>query len=135
MICKANNASASRAWVTRGILALFLLMATVAQAGDTARVRFIYPTRFTTDQMGTAWLVWVEPHAEHRQLTLAAFDGDVEVTSSVREMAGERSAKVWRFDWRTPLPAGELLIVAAVFNSTREVARATVPVTVQSMRP
>lgn len=104
------------------------------QAGDTARVKFLWPTRFTTDQHGTAWIIQVEPHAENRLLALVAVEGDFQVRRTDIQLEGDQAARTHRIEWRSPLPAGELVIAALVFSSTKEVARATVPITVTALR-
>jgi hypothetical protein len=118
----------------RYVACLFLLSATLAQAGDTARVRFLYPTRMTTDEMGTVWQVIVERDSAHRLLVLSAHDGEFTVRRTDVQLEGDRARRVHRVDWR-PLPAGELLVVASVFDTERLVERATVPVRVIQMRP
>jgi hypothetical protein len=119
----------------RRLLGVALLAYCALAAGDPPRVKFLWPTRFTTDQMGTAWIVVVERHPEHRQLALVAVDGDVVIRRSDVQLEGEKAPRVHRIEWRGALPAGELTIAALVFSSTNEVARATVPITVAQMRP
>jgi hypothetical protein len=118
----------------RYVAALLIFVATVAQAGDT-RVRFLWPQRLTDDQSWTIWTIQVEPHPDNRLLILAAYDGDGPVRRSFIELEGERAKRTHRIEWRTGLPAGELLIVATVLGSQKELARATVPITVVGMRP
>jgi hypothetical protein len=119
----------------RLVLGLLLLLAMLAQAGDAPRVRFLWPQRLTDDQSWTIWTVQVEPHPDNRLLILAAYDGDGPVRRTFIELEGERAKRTHRVEWRSALPAGELLIVASVLGSQKELARATVPITVVGMRP
>jgi hypothetical protein len=106
----------------RALLTLILCFASL-NAGDSARVRFLWPTIHATDQQSTTWLVVVEPVDENRHLYLRALDGDFVARSSYVQLDGERAAKTHRIAWG-PLPAGELTILATVENSTRIVATA-----------
>lgn len=118
----------------RRLFAVALFSLCALAAGDPPRVSFWLAHRIVTDQEHVRWIVRVEPHAENRVLIVAAYDGDIWVRRTDIQLEGEHARRTHYIDWR-PLPAGELVILAVVLSGTKEVARATVPVTVTAMRP
>lgn len=119
--------------LTRRVL-LTLLFSTaamcVASAAD--RVRFLRPPRVISDRYGLRWAVQVDQHPDHRLLVLTALEGEFAVRRTDIGLEGERAPRTHWVTWG-PLPAGELLILATVWDGAREVARAVHPLTVVSM--
>lgn len=60
---------------------------------------------------------------ENRVLALAAFEGDVRVNYSERDLWSEQRKTIWDVNWR--LPAGEITLVATVYGSTGQLGRVT----------
>ena len=109
---------------------LFLL----AVAKDTPRVSFIRPPSFVSDQDTITLQVRVPPQAENRVLFVAAYDGDVLVNGSQREMNGAHAPALYNLHWR--LPAGAISLVAAIYGAHEdELARVTHEMTVLSSGP
>jgi hypothetical protein len=114
-----------------GLLVLvYLALILQSGLGEPARVSIVRPSRFIPERAAVRWMVQVQPAEENRRLELAAFDDGVEVSMSKRQLDGAEAPKTWWITWAEGLPAGEYMLVASVHNSSREVARASVPVTV-----
>ena len=120
--------------ISLAALILFYAFLSAALSGP-AQVRFLWPTRVVTDQMGTTWIVIVEPHADNRALVLAAYEGDIPVRRTDVQLEGDKAARTHRIEWRGGLPPGELQIVAGVFSNNEQLGRAVVPLTVVQMSP
>lgn len=101
----------------------------VLQSGHPARVAIVRPMNFVQEREYIRYMVQVDPQAENRLLVVAAVDGDV-VRQSKEALDGESAPRTRWIEWKTGLPAGEYQVVAAVFDSTKEVGRASVPLTV-----
>jgi hypothetical protein len=116
-----------------GLLVLvYLALILQSGLGEPARVSIVRPARFIPERAAVRWMVQVQPVEENRKLVLTAFDDGIEISASQRQLEGEDAPKTWWIEWDEGLPAGEYLLVAAVYSSSREVARASVPVTVMA---
>lgn len=122
--------------------ALILVVLWLVMLGAPSRVRFIRPPVFVHEGQSLRFTVWVEPHPDDRRLIVAAADPEctgslVECSVSLSTFAlggPETSRKAWDVRWGA-LPHGEFRVVAVVFDSQREVARASVPVIVLARGP
>lgn len=114
-----------------GLLAVVYL-ALILQSGlsEPRRVSIVRPTAFVRENEYVRYMVQVHPHADNRTLLVAALDGDVAVRQSREQLDGESAPKTRWIEWKHGLPAGEYLVVAVVLGQSRELARASVPVTV-----
>lgn len=115
----------------RALALVLLVVVLVLQMGsESTRVSIIRPTRFLYDDQSSRWWVRVEPHDEHRWLVLAAMDEGGPVRSSREQLDGANAPRTRWIDWRSGLPAGDYRVVAIVYSQSKEVARASVPLTV-----
>lgn len=99
------------------ILFFLLLLA------DPPRVSFLRPPAIVTDQYLVTYRVRVPIHEDNRLLALAAFDGDVRVNYSERDLGSEQRKTIWDVNWR--LPPGEITLVAAVYGNAGQLGRVT----------
>jgi hypothetical protein len=82
-------------------------------------VRFLRPALMVTDQMSTVWTVQVDPKPEYRLLVVGAADGEEVIRCTDIQLDGAKARRTQdRFIWR-PLPAGEMVIIAAVSVQAR----------------
>lgn len=115
--------------------ALILVVLWLVMLGAPSRVRFIGVPSFVNAGQSLIFRVWVEPEDGDRRLIVAAVDpecaGRIDECNVglSRFQLGDGNRKVWDVRWGA-LPSGEFYVVAVVFNSQKEVARASVPVKV-----
>lgn len=127
-------------WLVLSAFALERELARVAERDGPIAVvprptlRFIRPPFLLLERQAVAVTVWVDPHPDNRRLVFAAADDLSEVTLTERPMNGDKAQKAWRFDLKEGLPAGDWILVAALYGlSGKETARATSPVQVRSL--
>lgn len=117
--------------MARSVVLILLVCACLAQAGD--RVGWMRPPAYITDDVYVDYQVRVEPHADNRWLTVAAYEGDLPVRVSGPTGIDGHSASRHFYRWR--LPAGELTLLAQVQDRHGTVYRDTAPVTVIHVGP
>ena len=117
--------------IYRGILAALVCVCAwlVLGAADEDRVAWVRPPSFVNEADILVLQVRVPRHPENRRLVLMAVDGDDIVRRSDEQLEGEAAPVSRWVRWR--LPAGELTLIAAVFDGTREVGRDTHPLVVR----
>lgn len=98
-----------------------------------ARVVIVNAPNVSFDDQQIVIQVRVEPHEENRGLTLAALEGGVVVRSSYEQLDGDKAPRTRWVRWGQ-LPAGRILLVAALSASNKEIARATRQIRVLSRR-
>lgn len=89
------------------------------------RIDILFAPSIITDQESVTIEVWVTAKPEHRWLIIMACDRESCVRRSDVNLEGAETAQVHRIEWRSGLPAGDLLVVASVHSTSRELARAT----------
>lgn len=120
--------------MNRALALVCVVLFLVWQSGlsTPTRVSIVRPIQIVTADTYVRYMVQVEPRDENRMLVLAAVDEGGAVRSSREQLDGDRAPRTRWIVWQHGLPAGDYMVIAAVFNSQREVARASVPVTVMS---
>ena len=118
--------------MTRALALVLVVLFLVLQSGiaEPTRVSIVRPIQILNEQTYVRYQIQVDPQAENRALVLAAVDEGVVVRSSREQLDGDKAPRTRWIVWQNGLPAGEYVLLAIVFNSQREVARASVPVTV-----
>ena len=121
----------------RIVLLAALLTVALFQIGDSKappRVEFLKPIpRWVSDRDLIPYKVRVEAHSENRLLRFVAVDrlDGAEVSLSEEQLAGERAPRT-RTLWRR-MPAGDLWLVAEVWDSQKPLGRAQIPLCVIAM--
>lgn len=109
--------------------ALVLVVLWLVLLGAPSRVRFIGVPSFVSAGQSVFFSVWVEPEGGDRILIAAALEpecvGRIDECSVAMSLfqLGDGNRKLWDVRW-VELPHGEFVLVAVVFDSQREVARA-----------
>ncbi len=98
-----------------------------------ARVSIVNAPGFSWDDEQIVVQVRVEQNQENRGLRLAAVDDGLVVRSSYEQLDGDKAPRTRWVRWGQ-LPAGRITLVASVFDSTHEVARASRVIVVRSRR-
>jgi hypothetical protein len=122
--------------MTWRIIALALCVALLLLQSSSAppRVAIVRATAFAFDDEAIVIMVQVEPYSANRALIVSAVDEGVAVRSSLEALAGDRAPRTRWVRWGH-LPAGDLVLVAALFESQPDaVARATKPIQVIARR-
>lgn len=112
------------------MLLLWLAQSAVA---NTPRVAFIRAPALAPEDAVVTYLIRVPRHPDNRLLVVCAFEADMQVSEMRRELDGVNSAPLVTVRWR--LPEGEFYLVAAVYDSERQVGRATHHLTVYAQGP
>lgn len=111
-----------------------LLLAACFQIADSAppRIAFLKPyPRIVNDRNGLEVKVRVEPYPENRLLIIAALDASGEVVRrSDEQLDGESAPRTRWVRWRSGLPAGDLLVIAEVWDRQKPLARVSIPLCV-----
>ena len=110
-----------------------LLCLILLAADEPPRVAFLRPPSFISEDFAAPFYVRVPLATENRLLAVAAFDGEFRVQYTERDLSSEGRKTVWDIVWR--LPAGDIVLVAAVFGDLKELARDTHTVHVLSRSP
>lgn len=118
--------------VRAAVFSVALLAASTTSAVAPPVVAFVWPQRIVSSGDDLRWIVRVERRAEHRSLTVAAFDDAGLVRSSSVQLDGADAPRTHWVDWKTGLPGGEYTVMAVVFGQTGELARASVTLIVVS---
>lgn len=100
-----------------------VLLTPVLASADQPRVAFLRPPSIVQDQYAVTYRVRVPIHDDNRLLAIAAFEGDIRVQYTERDLGSEGRKTIWDVTWR--LPPGEIVLVAAVFGNGGEIDRAT----------
>lgn len=135
-----GHASASEVRVVSWYRAALVLITTIcvwailSLALSTPRtIEILFAPAVVTDQDSIAIEVWVTAKPEHRRLVIMACGaGGGCVRRSDITLDGAEAAQVYRIEWRSGLPAGDLWLIASVHSQARELARASRPITVIS---
>jgi hypothetical protein len=116
----------------RALLLVLVVLSLLFQSGLTtpSRVSIVRPIQLVNEHSYIRYMVQVDPQAENRALVVAAVDEGVVVRSTREQLDGVDAPRTRWIEWKYGLPAGEYMVVAVLFSSQREVARASVPVTV-----
>ena len=96
-----------------------------------SRVSIVRPVRFVQEHQYLRYQIQIDPQSENAALVVAAVDGDV-VRSTREQLDGESAPRTRWIEWKHGLPAGEYTVVAVLFNSSREVARASTELSVMA---
>ena len=120
----------------RIVLLAALLVIAGLQIGDSAppRVAFLKPIpRFVSDRDLIPYKVRIEPEAANRLLRFVAVDrlDGAEVSLSEFQLEGEKAPRT-RTLWRR-MPAGDLWLIAEVWDSQKPLGRAQIPLCVIAM--
>ena len=117
----------------RALALVLVVVWLVFQSGivTPSRVSIVRPVRFIQENQYVRWQIQIDPQAENAALVVAAVDGDV-VRSTREQLDGELAPRTRWIEWKHGLPAGEYTVVAVLFNSTREVARASTELSVMA---
>lgn len=109
-----------------------LVLACMAQSGDTPRIAWVRPPAFISTDDTILYQVRIAPHPDNRLAIFSAIDqaDGLEVTRSQEELPGADAPRTRWFKWR--LPSGHLMLKAVVLGaSAKTLAVATVPVIVR----
>lgn len=110
---------------------LLVVFASTAQAGD--RVRWLTRHHFVPAYEPLDYDLFVPRHPENRRLVVTAVAEDGHVSESRIQLDGEQSRAAHSIRMR--LPAGEIVLVAVVYDATKEVGRAMHSIQVQEAFP
>lgn len=118
----------------RRALPLAALVFCLVQSSDSAppRVSFLKPIpRLVSDQDEVTFKVQVDPRPENRLLIMAALDVGGEVVRRSDEPLDAVSPRTRWLRWRE-LPAGDLLVIAEVWDAQKPLGKATTALCVTS---
>ena len=117
----------------RALALVCVVLVLMFQSGlmDTARISVRGPS-FVGEGQYVRYMVRIDPRAENRLLVLAAVDESGPVRSTKEQLDGDSAPRTRWVEWKFGLPAGEYVILALLYSSQKEIARASVPVTVLS---
>jgi hypothetical protein len=114
-------------------VASLLLCACLLQTSSSApsRVSFLKPIpRIVSNQDQVTFKIQVDPRRENRLLIMAALDVGGEVVRRSDETLDGASPRTRWLRW-TGLPAGDLIVLAEVWDSQKPLGKATTPLCVQ----
>ena len=117
----------------RALSLIFVVLFLVALSPITvpSRVSIVRPVRFAQENQYLRYQIQIDPQSENALLVVAAVDGDV-VRRSREDLDGENAPRTRWIEWKHGLPAGEYTVLAIVYNSSREVARASAELSVMA---
>jgi hypothetical protein len=119
----------------RRAAAFLVLVSCLAQSSSSAppRVSFLKPIpRIVSSQDAVSFKVRIEPDPSARLLIVAALDVGGEVVRRSDEQLDRHSPRTRWVYWRGGLPAGDLLILAEVWDNQKPLGRASTPLCVTS---
>src|SRR5262245_40072348 len=112
----------------RSFLLVAVVLVLAAQGHAPPRVAIVRATSFAFDDEAIVIMIQVEPNVANRALIVSAVEDGVAVRSSLEALDGDKAPKTRWVRWNR-LPAGDLLLVATVFESKPSaVARAIHPI-------
>lgn len=117
-------------WKATLLLTVGSVWLVLSALANVPRVSFVNAPLFVPEQEIVTFYVRVPRHEDNRLLTVAAIAHDGIVSEMRRDLDGVRSQALWDVRWR--LPAGELDLVATLFNAQQQVGRDVHRVTVYS---
>ena len=117
------------------LLVVAVVWGVLSALAGVPRVQFVNPPAYVPEQSMVTYYVRTPKHDDNRALIVEAFDPSFPdpVRRSAFELHGDRSQAMWNINWR--LPVGELVLVATVEDTQRQVWRDVRRVTVYATGP